>query len=202
MHGVFEMVGGGTCPRQESRQILCTDPDPISPLVPLSRYRAFRNSERQLVERSVLTLQAGGFYWGPLPTAEAHSMLARETVGTFLVRDSSQGNYLFSVSIKMESGPVSVRVLFLKGRFWLRELFSDCLVKLLEQAVERSKKNPLFCQNGIKLVLLKPLRRTQILSLQQLCRRCIVTQHGREGLSRLSIQPVLRKYIEEFPFKI
>lgn len=196
------MVGGGTCPQQESRQIIYPDPGPTSPIVPQSRYRLFRNSERQLVERSVLTLQAGGFYWGPLPTAEAHAMLARETVGTFLVRDSSQGNHLFSVSIKMESGPASVRVLFFKGRFWLRELFSDCLVKLLEQAVERSKKSPLLCQNGVKLVLSKPLRRTRVLSLQQICRRCIVTQSGTEGLSRLPIQPALRNYIEEFPFKI
>ncbi|KAG8556377.1 hypothetical protein GDO81_018047 [Engystomops pustulosus] len=196
------MVGGGTCPRQDSRQILYSDPGPTSPVAPQSRYRLFRNSERQLVEQSVCTLKASGFYWGPLPTGEAHSMLAKETVGTFLVRDSSQGNHLFSVSIKMESGPVSVRVLFFKGRFWLRELFSDCPVKLLELAVERSKKNPLFCQNGIKLVLLKPLRRTRVLSLQQLCRQCIVTKYGREGLSRLPIQPALRNYIEEFPFKI
>ncbi|KAM4022085.1 suppressor of cytokine signaling 1-like isoform 1-T3 [Anomaloglossus baeobatrachus] len=195
------MVGGGACPQQESIQSLYPDPG-ATPVVPKSRYRLFRNSERQLVERSVLTLQASGFYWGPLPTAEAHSMLAREKVGTFLVRDSSQGNHLFSVSIKMESGPASVRVLFLKGRFWLRELFSDCLVKLLEQAVERSKNTPLFCQNGIKLVLSKPLHITRVLSLQQLCRRCIVAQHGREGISRLSIQPALRNYIEEFPFKI
>ncbi|KAM3914280.1 suppressor of cytokine signaling 1-like isoform 1-T2 [Leptodactylus fuscus] len=196
------MVGGGTCPQQESRQIIFPDPCVTSPIVPPSRYRLFRNSERQLVERSVLTLQASGFYWGPLPTAEAHSMLGKETVGTFLVRDSSQGNHLFSVSIKMESGPVSVRVLFLKGRFWLRELFSDCPVKLLEQAVERCKKSPLLCLNGINLVLSKPLRRTRVLTLQHLCRQCIVTQCGREGLSRLSIQPALRNYIEEFPFKI
>ncbi|XP_044157460.1 suppressor of cytokine signaling 1-like [Bufo gargarizans] len=195
------MVGGGACPQEESRQVIYPVPGPPI-VVPQSHYRLFRNSERKLVELSVLTLQASGFYWGPLPTAEAHSMLAKESVGTFLVRDSSQGNHLFSVSVKMESGPVSVRVLFFKGRFWLRELFSDCPVKLLEQAVERSKKSPLICQNGIKLVLSKPLRRTRILSLQQLCRLCIVTQYGREGLPSLPIQPALRNYIEEFPFKI
>ncbi|MEE6513105.1 hypothetical protein FKM82_020567 [Ascaphus truei] len=194
------MVGGGACPQPESPQILYPASPP--PLVPPARYRLFRGNEQQLVESSVVTLQASGFYWGPLPTSEAHAMLEREPAGTFLVRDSSQGDHLFSVSIKMESGPVSVRVLFLKGRFWLRELSSDCPVKLLELAVERTPHIPLRCQNGVQLVLSRPLRGTRVLSLQQLCRRCIVTQHGREGLARLPIQPALRRYIDDFPFKI
>ncbi|KAE8611122.1 hypothetical protein XENTR_v10012348 [Xenopus tropicalis] len=193
------MVGGGVCPQQESAQIIYPVP---APLAPPSRYRLFRGSERQLVERSVVTLQASGFYWGPLPTKEAHAMLEREQIGTFLVRDSSQGNHLFSVSIKMESGPVSVRVLFLKGFFWLRELCSDCPVKLLELAVEKCQQTPLRCQNGIQLTLSRPLRRTRILSLQQMCRRSIITHHGREGLPALRIQPALRRFIEDFPFKI
>uniref|UniRef100_A0A8C5PTF4 Suppressor of cytokine signaling 1 n=1 Tax=Leptobrachium leishanense TaxID=445787 RepID=A0A8C5PTF4_9ANUR len=158
------------------------------PILPESRYRLFRGNERLLVERSLVTLQTSGFYWGPLPTAEAHAMLQKEATGTFLVRDSSQGSHLFSVSIKMESGPVSVRVLFCRGCFWLRELFSDCPVKLLELAVERSRNSPLRCQNGS--------------FLQQLCRRCIMIHYGREGISRLPIQPALQRYIEDFPFKI
>ncbi|CAH2312175.1 suppressor of cytokine signaling 1-like [Pelobates cultripes] len=193
------MVGAGVCPQQESARILY----PASlPLLPESRYRLFRGSERQLVERSLATLQTSGFYWGPLPTAEAHAMLEREPTGTFLVRDSSQGSHLFSVSIKMESGPVSVRVLFYRGCFWLREIFSDCLVGLLELAVEQSHCNPLRCQNGSFLVLSRPLRKTRTLSLQELCRRRIVIQYGREGLAGLPLQPALRRYIEDFPFKI
>ncbi|XP_053545025.1 suppressor of cytokine signaling 1-like [Bombina bombina] len=191
------MVGGGTCPQKESPQILC-HPALLSP----SRYRHFHDSERQLVERSILTLQASGFYWGPLPTAEAHAMLEREPAGTFLVRDSSQGDHLFSISIKMESGPVSVRILFLKGRFWLRELFSECPVKLLELAVDRCRHTPLRCHNGVPLLLTKPLRRTRVLTLKQICRKCLVTHHGTEGLARLPIQPALQKYIDDFPFKI
>ncbi|KAG8436446.1 hypothetical protein GDO86_007514 [Hymenochirus boettgeri] len=193
------MVGGGACPQQESAPVIYPVP---TPLVPPSRYRLFRGSERQLVERSVVTLQASGFYWGPLPTKEAHTMLEKEPIGTFLVRDSSQGNHLFSVSIKMESGPVSVRVLFIQGFFWLKDLFSDCPVKLLEIAVEKSQHTPLKCQNGLQLTLTRPLRRTRILSLQQICRRCIISHYGREGLGTLHLQPALRKYIEDFPFKI
>ncbi|KAM9326511.1 suppressor of cytokine signaling 1-like [Gastrophryne carolinensis] len=196
------MVGGGACPQHPSEPIICPDSISPSPLVSQPRYRLFRDSERQLVEKSVATLQESGFYWGPLSTIEAHAILSKHTTGTFLVRDSSQGNHLFSVSIKMESGPVSVRILFYKGKFWLRELFSECPVRLLELAVEKSKHSPLCCQNGIKLILSKPLRRTRILTLQQLCRKCIVSHYGRDGLSRLSIQPALRRFIEQFPFKI
>uniref|UniRef100_A0A674J055 SH2 domain-containing protein n=1 Tax=Terrapene triunguis TaxID=2587831 RepID=A0A674J055_9SAUR len=94
-----------------------------------THYRAFRSCEWEVVERSLNILQASGFYWGPLSVSEAHAKLQQEPVGTYLVRDSSQGNCLFSVSVRMPAGPVSLRISFREGYFWLKDWFSDCVVR-------------------------------------------------------------------------
>ncbi|XP_029446238.1 suppressor of cytokine signaling 1-like [Rhinatrema bivittatum] len=169
---------------------------------PSTHYRIFRNCERDVVERSISILQASGFYWGPLSVGEAHAKLDMEAMGTFLVRDSSQGNHLFSLSVKVAAGPISVRIRFQEGYFWLMNHFSDCVVKLLELVVERTQAQPICCENGVTLVFSKPLRRSRIPALQELCRRSIIAVHGREKIPQLPLQPVLRKYVEEFPFKI
>ncbi|XP_078506450.1 suppressor of cytokine signaling 1-like [Lissotriton helveticus] len=174
----------------------------VSPSCQSTHYRAFRNREREVVELSVARLQNSGFYWGPLSMGEAHEKLNKEPVGTFLVRDSSQHHHLFTLSVSMVGGPVSVRVAFHKGHFWLREHSADCLVKLLEKVVDRTRIRPICCENGIRLVLTKPMRCSRPLSLQELCRREIICVYGHERLSQLPLQPVLRRYVEAFPFKI
>uniref|UniRef100_A0A670K8E3 SH2 domain-containing protein n=1 Tax=Podarcis muralis TaxID=64176 RepID=A0A670K8E3_PODMU len=107
----------------------------------LSHYRAFRDHEWEVVERSLGLLQASGFYWGPLSVHEAHARLLQEPVGTYLLRDSSQGNCLFSLSVRMPSGPVSLRISFRKGYFWLKDWFSDCVLRLLELVVPLCKEH-------------------------------------------------------------
>ncbi|XP_068938079.1 suppressor of cytokine signaling 1-like [Petaurus breviceps papuanus] len=125
-----------------------------------THYRAFRNHEWEVVERSLRILQATDFYWGPLSVGEAHARLQTEPVGTFLLRDSAQGDCLFSVSVRMPAGPASLRIAFQDGRFWLQHLYSDCVVKLLEMAVEATQNNALCCKEGFLLVFSSPLRRS------------------------------------------
>ncbi|XP_072452421.1 suppressor of cytokine signaling 1-like [Notamacropus eugenii] len=141
---------------------------------PPTHYRAFRNHEWGVVERSLRILQATDFYWGPLSVGEAHARLETEPVGTYLLRDSAQGDCLFSVSVKVPLGPVSLRIAFQKGRFWLKHLFSDCVVRLLEMAVEASQSSALYCTEGCPLVFSSPLRRSQSLSPgQDSCQRSL-----------------------------
>ncbi|XP_074083181.1 suppressor of cytokine signaling 1-like [Macrotis lagotis] len=141
-----------------------------------THYRAFRNHEWEVVERSLSILQASDFYWGPLSVGEAHARLAAEPVGTYLIRDSAQGDCLFSLSVKIPSGPVSLRIAFQKGHFWLNHLFSDCVVRLLEMVVEATQNNSLYCKEGFPLVFSTPLRRNQNSSRQQeLCQQTLNT---------------------------
>ncbi|KFW61127.1 Suppressor of cytokine signaling 1, partial [Pygoscelis adeliae] len=117
-------------------------PSPAPPGLP-DRFRMFRSCEWEVLERSLNILQASDFYWGPLSVGEAHAKLQREPVGTYLVRDSSQGNCLFSLSVRMPTGPVSLRISFQEGYFRLKNWFSDCVVQLLELVVAGTRNNPL-----------------------------------------------------------
>uniref|UniRef100_A0A8D2LRB0 SH2 domain-containing protein n=1 Tax=Varanus komodoensis TaxID=61221 RepID=A0A8D2LRB0_VARKO len=157
-------------PRQQSP---CTS----TPARLLSHYRAFRDHEWEVVERSLSLLQDRGFYWGPLSVDEAHARLLQQPVGTYLLRDSSQGNCLFSLSVRMPSGPVSLRISFQKGYFWLKDWFSDCVVRLLELVVAGTRAKPLYCDEmgNAPLVFSDPLCREcrVVPTLQELCQQAL-----------------------------
>ncbi|KAJ6656305.1 hypothetical protein lerEdw1_003808 [Lerista edwardsae] len=157
-------------------------PSPHAPCVAVparwpSHCRVFRDQEWEVVERSLGLLQTSGFYWGPLSVHEAHARLLQEPVGTYLLRDSSQGNCLFSLSVRMPSGPVSLRIPFQKGYFWLKDWFSDCVVRLLEQVVAGTKASPLCCDEmgDAPLVFSEPLCRDcrVVPKLEELCQRAL-----------------------------
>ncbi|XP_020838436.1 suppressor of cytokine signaling 3-like [Phascolarctos cinereus] len=161
--GADHLGPGGASPPQRQ---------PAPPLVSAqanlpTHYRAFRKHEWEVVERALRILQAADFYWGPLSVGEAHARLEEEPVGTYLLRDSAQGDCLFSVSVKMPAGPVSLRIAFQKGHFWLGHLFSDCVVTLLEMAVEATRSNAFHCKEGFALVFSSPLGRSRSVSQRQ-----------------------------------
>ncbi|XP_062442942.1 suppressor of cytokine signaling 1-like [Rhea pennata] len=156
-------------PQRQHRSVL---PSPAPSSLP-ARFRMFRSCEWEVLERSLIILQASDFYWGPLSVGEAHAKLQREPVGTYLVRDSSQGNYLFSLSVRMPTGPVSLRISFQEGYFRLKNWFSDCVVRLLELVVAGTRNNPLHFDEmgGTPLVFSEPLCRSRrtVPTLQELC---------------------------------
>ncbi|XP_078392480.1 suppressor of cytokine signaling 1-like [Cetorhinus maximus] len=194
------MVGGST---QLDALANARRPEPprFQPDQP-THFRTFRNQEREIVDRTLRFLEESGFYWGPLPVDQAHAMLTAEPVGTFLIRDSTQANHLFSLSVRAEKGPVSMRILFDKEHFWFNNAHFDCIVKLLEYCVDSTQIKPFTFDCEVSVVFHKPLRRNPILKLQQLCRRNIISHHGVEGMRKLPLVSRLRRYIEEFPFKM
>uniref|UniRef100_A0A8B9SIC1 SH2 domain-containing protein n=1 Tax=Anas platyrhynchos TaxID=8839 RepID=A0A8B9SIC1_ANAPL len=158
-----------------------SSPAPRRPGLP-DRFRMFRSCEWEVLERSLNILQASDFYWGPLSVGEAHAKLQREPVGTYLVRDSSQGNCLFSLSVRMPTGPVSLRISFQEGYFRLKNWFSDCVVRLLELVVAGTRNNPLHFDEmgGTPLVFSEPLCRSRraVPTLRELCRRRLPAAGG------------------------
>ncbi|KAL8221813.1 UNVERIFIED_CONTAM: hypothetical protein K2H54_074520 [Gekko kuhli] len=164
----------------------------------LSHYRVFREGEWEIVERSLTLLQASGFYWGPLSVHEAHAKLLQEPVGTYLLRDSSQGNCLFSLSVRMPSGPVSLRISFQKGYFWLKDWFSDCVVRLLELVVAGTRAKPLHCDEmgEVPLVFSEPLCRKHrvVPKLQKLCQQVLFASNGTGNSSSWSLPSSSQKW--------
>lgn len=80
-----------------------------------------------------------GFYYGRMTIDEAAERLCGRPVGTFLIRDSADSRFLFSVSVQTCRGPTSIRIAYRSGLFRLdctpdqEHLLPtfDCAVRLL-----------------------------------------------------------------------
>ncbi|XP_067830702.1 suppressor of cytokine signaling 1-like [Heptranchias perlo] len=195
---------GGSAPLDALANVRQPDPPRSQrcPPEPPIHLRTFRNEEWEMVNRTLRTLNESGFYWGPLSVERAHAMLTTEPVGTFLVRDSTQADQLFSLSIRAEKEPVSMRIMFKKEHFWFNNAHFDCVVKLLEYCMDSTAKKPFLFEGGVSVVFSKPLRMNPVPKLQELCRKNIICHFGTDGIRNLPLVPTLRKYVEEFPFKI
>lgn len=84
-----------------------------------------------------------GFYYGRMSVDEAAAKLAMWPVGTFLLRDSSDERYMFSVSVQTSRGTTSIRMSYRSGLFRLdchpdqEHLMPtfDCALRLLRHYV-------------------------------------------------------------------
>lgn len=83
-------------------------------------YSNLSNIRQQLDENKYL-LEQSGWYYGALSHVQSGELLSRTEEGTFLVRDSAQSNFLFTLSVqrKPDDGPTSVRIFFSHGQFRL-----------------------------------------------------------------------------------
>ncbi|GCC19162.1 hypothetical protein chiPu_0020986 [Chiloscyllium punctatum] len=159
-----------------------------------THFRTFRTqSDYEVIKRTCRYLESSGFYWGPMTVEAAHSKLKSEPVGTFLIRDSSQRNYFFSLSVKTAKEPISFRIQFKGGLFSLdgsKESFT-CVVQLLEHFTVSPKR-----------FLSKPLRKVRPQPLQELCRKRIIESFGKDNIEQLPLNHVLRDYLQTFPFQV
>lgn len=116
---------------------------------------ALSTSEQDLqrLTSSLTYLQLSGWYHRGLSWKDAICLLMSSTVGTFLVRDSSDSQFFYSLSIQTKCGPTSIRIYYHNGEFRLdaephvakfMPRFS-CVLKLIQYYVESTKTRPLRC---------------------------------------------------------
>lgn len=128
--------------------------------------------------------------------------------GAFLLRDSSDDRYLFSLSFRSQGKVHHTRIEHYKGTFNFTSqssfLSSTSIVELIERAMIYSQTHPyVSCLqprppglNPIPIQLLYPVTRSVVLpSLQQLCRATIVRSVRIEDIDRLPITDRLKNYI-------
>lgn len=122
-----------------------------------------------------------GWYWGPISSEGAEKILSNEPDGSFLVRDSSDDHYIFSLTFKLNGSVRHVRIDQDQGAFSFgscAKFKSRTIMEFIENAVEHSRSGRyLFFlhrrpEHGpLRVQLTKPVSRFKhVQSLQHLCR--------------------------------
>lgn len=175
----------------------------------------------EIQTRNMDLLQQTHFYYDCMTSQQAKSLLAKCENGTFLIRDSADPNFLFSVSVKTARGPTSVRVLYSNGRFQL-----DCdskirtvvpkfetVVALVDYYVRIGYNEKNKCRwlessgrKDLPIVLKKPKVNT-ISDLKHLCRLTInknlpIVQKRSDifsNIDKLELPRPLAEYVKYYP---
>lgn len=174
-------------------------------------------------------LRASGWYYEGLSWQESAATLDQSAPGTFLVRDSSDPSFLFSLSVQTARGPTSVRLHYLNGQFRLDAeehlapyipMF-DCVLRLVEHYValgRRKQQQQGEAASGSDkerhvwvdlrghmyspILLTRPKRRS-VPSLQHLSRVAINQrlQPRREvAIPALNLPPAIEAYLRDYPY--
>ncbi|XP_046878483.1 suppressor of cytokine signaling 2 [Hypomesus transpacificus] len=171
-------------------------------------------SDESRIASAMKDLRNTGWYWGSLTANEAKEILQDATEGTFLVRDSSQRDYLFTISAMTSAGPTNLRIVFKKGKFKLDSVVLikpklkqfDSVVHLVEHYVHLSRTSnkglsqPLAPVNGtVQLLLTKPVY-TATPSLQHLCR--VAINKATRQVQGLPLPNRLKDYLTDYSYNV
>ncbi|KAM6985346.1 suppressor of cytokine signaling 2 [Aplochiton taeniatus] len=173
-------------------------------------------SDESRIAQAMQDLKNTGWYWGSLTAIEAKDILQDASEGTFLVRDSSQRDYLFTISAMTSAGPTNLRIEYKEGKFKLDSVVLvkpklkqfDSVVHLVEHYVHLSKTSnkgpsnsqvPLQPNGTVQLLLTKPVY-TATPSLQHLCRIAINRATGQ--VQELPLPNRLKTYLKDYTYNV
>lgn len=159
---------------------------------------------------SMKQLKDCGWYWGPLSYEEAENKLQDKRDGSFLVRDSSNENYILSLSFKSLGQVHHTRIEHHKGlfSFWSQpdSHGKAQICQFIEQTVENSR-------NGRFLYFLRPMgpgsppmpiqllypvsRFFRVPSLQHMCRFRVLRLVRRDHIDHLPLPQKVKSYLLE-----
>lgn len=173
-------------------------------------------SDESRIALAMKELKNTGWYWGSLTANEAKEVLQDATEGTFLVRDSSQRDYLFTISAVTSAGPTNLRIEYKHGKFKLDSVVLvkpklkqfDSVVHLVEHYFLLSRisnktslnSQPSASPNGtVQLLLTKPVY-TATPSLKHLSR--IAINRTTRQIEALPLPNRLKKYLLDYTYNV
>ena len=165
---------------------------------------------RWTLANELLRLSRYGWYWGPVSREEAEEKLAEQPEGAFLVRDSTDDRYLFSLSFRSSGRTLHTRVEYCNGEFsFYAQPRSDSyrsMAELIEQCVLESQSGIYCYSRGTGAVgaqsypvkLTRPVSRfAQVRTLQYLC-RFVIRQHTRvDHIQNLPLPVSVKGWLKE-----
>uniref|UniRef100_A0A1B0CCV7 Putative suppressor of cytokine signaling at 16d isoform b n=1 Tax=Lutzomyia longipalpis TaxID=7200 RepID=A0A1B0CCV7_LUTLO len=159
---------------------------------------------------SIEKIKQYGWYWGPISSEAAERILSNEPDGSFIVRDSSDDHYIFSLTFKLNRCVRHVRIEQDQGTFSFgsfAKFKSRTIVEFIEKAVEHSRSGRyLFFlhrrpEHGpMRVQLTNPVSRFKhVQSLQHMCRFVILKAVVRKDL--IQTLPLPRRIIDYLSYK-
>ncbi|XP_050998910.1 suppressor of cytokine signaling 4 [Acomys russatus] len=148
----------------------------------------------------LLQLSNNPCYWGVMDKYAAEALLEGKPEGTFLLRDSAQEDYLFSVSFRRYSRSLHARIEQWDHNFSFDAhdpcvFHSPDITGLLEHY-----KDPSACM-FFEPLLSTPLVRTFPFSLQHICRTVICNCTTYDGIEALPVPSPMKSYLKEYHYK-
>ncbi|CAG9854116.1 unnamed protein product [Phyllotreta striolata] len=178
----------------------------LPPLPPCKEEQEAENRDHKMLDfaTSIQRVKDYGWYWGPISCQAAEKILSNEPDGSFIVRDSSDDHYIFSLTFKLNNSVRHVRIEHDQGNFSFgscTKFKSQTIVEFIENAVEHSRsgrylfflhRRPVI--GPVRVQLLHPVSRfKQVQSLQHMCRFVIHKNVRRDLISSL---PLPRRMID------
>ncbi|XP_038847711.1 suppressor of cytokine signaling 5-like [Salvelinus namaycush] len=148
----------------------------------------------------LLQITALPCYWGVMDRYEAEALLDGRPEGTFLLRDSAQEDYLFSVSFRRYNRSLHARIEQWNHNFSFDAhdpcvFHSSTVTGLLEHY-----KDPSACM-FFEPLLTAALHRTFPFGLQHLARSAICRRTTYDGIGALPLPPALQDFLKEYHYK-
>ncbi|XP_077356140.1 suppressor of cytokine signaling 2 isoform X2 [Festucalex cinctus] len=165
--------------------------------------------EQRRVALAMKELQNAGWYWGALTATEAKDVLRDAAEGTFLVRDSSQRDFLFTISAVTSAGPTNLRIRYDGAKFKLDSVVPvrpklqqfDSVVRLVEHYVQLSRTAASSAPpNGTVPLLLTRPAYVAVPPLQHLSRVAINRRARRVG--DLPLPNRLKDYLADYFYNV
>ncbi|XP_029049483.1 uncharacterized protein LOC114879094 isoform X1 [Osmia bicornis bicornis] len=146
------------------------------------------------------SITACSFYWGKMDRYEAERLLEGKQEGTFLLRDSAQEEFLFSVSFRKYGRSLHARIEQWNHKFSFDShdpgvYASETVCGLIEHYKDPS------CGMFFEPMLTIPLHRNFAFPLQHLCRAVITTRTTYDGINKLQLPKTLKSYLKEYHYK-
>lgn len=148
----------------------------------------------------LLQITKCGYYWGIMDRYEAERLLNNKPEGTFLLRDSAQEEFLFSVSFRRYGRSLHARIEQLNHSFSFDSHDPDVFASRTVCKLIEHYKDPSSCM-FFEPMLLYPLNRTNPFSLQHLCRSIVCSKIAYDDISNLPLPATLKEYLRYYHYK-
>ncbi|CAG9827007.1 unnamed protein product [Diabrotica balteata] len=141
------------------------------------------------------------FYWGKMDRYEAERLLDGKPEGTFLLRDSAQEEFLFSVSFRRYGRSLHARIEQWNHKFSFDSHDPGVYTSKTVYGLIEHYKDPTSCM-FFEPLLTFPLHRKFTFSLQHLARAVIVSSKlTYDDINHLQLPKSLKTYLKEYHYR-